>query len=131
MEAGTDFEPEFSGKHDNSILGVANKDYKVAATANSVMARMFARDVVSADQLVSLYKSQTFPTSSYGTAHNLTPDLQAKIHEAFFSFDWEGTKLKEEFGKNGESQFIDITFKEHWDVIRKIDAANGVQYTCQ
>jgi phosphonate transport system substrate-binding protein len=27
MVAGTDFEPAFSGKHDNSILGVANKDY--------------------------------------------------------------------------------------------------------
>jgi phosphonate transport system substrate-binding protein len=27
MVAGTDFEPVFSGKHDNSILGVANKDY--------------------------------------------------------------------------------------------------------
>ena len=131
MVAGEDFTPVFSGKHDNSILGVANKDYKVAATANSVMGRMYAREVVSPEQHVSIYKSQTFPTSSYGIAHNLTPELQDKIQEAFFSFDWEGTKLIEEFGKNGESQFIPITFKEHWAVIRTIDSANGVEYTCK
>jgi phosphonate transport system substrate-binding protein len=27
LEAGRDYEPVFSGKHDNSIIGVANKDY--------------------------------------------------------------------------------------------------------
>ena len=29
------YEPVFSGKHDNSVLGVANKDYPAAAIANS------------------------------------------------------------------------------------------------
>jgi phosphonate transport system substrate-binding protein len=28
------------------------------------------------------------------------------------------------------AQFIPIDFKEFWSVIREIDAANGVQYTC-
>ena len=46
LEARKDFEPVFSGKHDNSILGVANKDYPAAAVANSVMQRMIARGVV-------------------------------------------------------------------------------------
>ena len=36
MIAVRDYEPLFSGKHDNSILGVANKDYLVAAIANPV-----------------------------------------------------------------------------------------------
>ena len=124
-----DFEPTFSGKHDNSILGVANKDYPAAAVANSVLKRMIARDVVKQEQIKSIYKSQTFPTTGYGIAYNLKPELQEKIKEAFFSFKWEGTKLQKEF-KN-EGQFLPITFKEHWDVIRKIDAANGVQYTCK
>ena len=35
-----DFEPVYSGKHDNSILAVANKDYPAASIANSVLARM-------------------------------------------------------------------------------------------
>lgn len=126
-----DFEPVFSGKHDNSILGVANKDYQAAAIANSVLDRMLRRDVVSDDQIVSIYQSQTFPTTGYGIAHNLKPELQEQIQEAFFSFDWEGSELEEEFSKSGEAQFIPITFKEHWEVIRKIDDANGVEYNCR
>ena len=131
MIPGRDFEALFSGKHDNSVLGVANKDYLAASIANSVMFRMISRDVITADQIVSIYKSQTFPTTGYGTAHNLTPELQAQIQDAFFSFEWEGSSLEEEFKRNGEAQFIPITFKEHWAVIRKIDAANDVSYTCQ
>ncbi|MEQ8817485.1 MAG: phosphate/phosphite/phosphonate ABC transporter substrate-binding protein [Thalassobaculum sp.] len=131
MEAGKDFEPVFSGKHDNSILGVANKDYPAASIANSVMHRMIARDVIKADQVVSIYKSQTFPTTGFGYVYNLKPALQEKIKEAFFTFDWEGSALKEEFARSGEEQFIPITYKTHWDVIRKIDTANGVSYACK
>lgn len=131
MIAGRDFEPQFSGKHDNSILGVANKDYEAASVANSVLKRMLDREVVQAEQLVSIYKSQTFPTTGYGHVYNLAPELAEKVREAFFSFDWEGTALEEEFSRNGESQFIPITYQEYWDVIRKIDAANEVSYNCQ
>lgn len=123
-----DFEPVFSGKHDNSVLGVANKDYKAAAVANSVMNRMIDRDVVKASQINSIYKSQTFPTTGYGVAYNLKPELQEKIKEAFFSFQWEGSQLANEF--QNEGQFLPISFKDHWDVIRKIDTANGVTYSC-
>jgi len=126
-----DFEPVFSGKHDNSILGVANKDYPAAAIANSVWHRMVARDVIKQDQVVSIYKSQTFPTTGFGYAYNLKPELQEKIKEAFFSFNWEGSALKEEFKRSGEEQFIPITYKEYWEVIRKIDTANGVSYACK
>jgi len=131
MIADKDFSTTFSGKHDNSILGVANKDYDAASIANSVKARMIKRDVVKEEDLKVLYKSQTFPTTGYGHVYNLKPELAQQIKDAFFSFEWEGTSLKEEFEKNGEGQFIPITFKEHWDVIRKIDRANDVSYACQ
>lgn len=131
MVAGTDFTPAFSGKHDNSILGVANKDYPAASIANSVAKRMISRDVIKADQIVTIYKSQTFPTTGYGVAHNLTPALQDKIQEAFRTFKWEGSSLEAEFSKSGEARFIPITFKDTWSVIRQIDEANGVSYTCQ
>tara|TARA_R110002096_G_scaffold22830_29_gene73239 strand:- start:7932 stop:8900 length:969 start_codon:yes stop_codon:yes gene_type:complete len=126
-----DFTPVFSGKHDNSILGVANKDYDAASIANTVLTRMVSRDVVKPEQIVSLYKSQTFPTTGFGVAYNLTPELQAKIKEAFFTFDWAGTSLEKEFGKGGESQFIEMNYKDFWEVIRKIDTANGVSYACE
>ena len=125
-----DFTARFSGAHDNSILGVANKDYDAAAVANSVKARMIDRGLVSEDQLKTIYTSQTFPTTGFGVAYNLTPELQDKIRQAFFSFDWEGTKLLEEFSKSGDTKFIPITFKDDWAVIRQIDEANGVTYSC-
>ena len=130
LERDRDFEPRFSGAHDNSILGVANKDYDAAATANSVKARMIDRGVVQEDRLKTIYTSQTFPTTSFGVAHNLTPELQDKIKEAFFTFDWEGTKLLEEFSKSDDTKFLPITFKDNWAVIRQIDEANNVRYSC-
>lgn len=130
MVAGTDFEPVFSGKHDNSILGVANRDYPAAAIANSVKTRMIERGVVTEDQFKILYTSETFPTTGYGVAHNLTPELQDNIRRAFFEFDWEGTALQEEFSNSGEEQFIEINFAETWSVVRQIDATMGVQYSC-
>ncbi|MHA1134177.1 MAG: phosphate/phosphite/phosphonate ABC transporter substrate-binding protein [Alphaproteobacteria bacterium] len=125
-----DFTARFSGGHDNSILGVANRDYDAAAIANSVKARMLDRGVIKEDQVKTIYTSQTFPTTGFGVAHNLMPELQDKIREAFFTFDWEGSKLLEEFSKSDDTSFIPITFKDDWAVIRKIDAANGVVYSC-
>ncbi len=125
-----DFEPVFSGKHDNSIMGVANQDYLAASIANSVLSRMIARGELKADDVVSIYKSQTFPTTGFGVAHNLTPDLQAKIQEAFFTFDWDGTALQEEFEKSNEGQCLPLNYKDFWEVLRKIDTANRVSYSC-
>jgi len=130
LERGRDFEAAFSGAHDTSVLGVAHRDYDAAAVANSIKARMIDRGLVQADQLKTIYTSQTFPTTGFGVAHNLTPELQEKIKQAFFSFDWEGTKLLEEFSNSGESQFIPISFKDDWAVIRQIDEANDVEYSC-
>ncbi len=126
-----DFEAAFSGKHDNSILGVANKDYMAASIANSVKDRMLKRGVIKEGDVITIYKSQTFPTTGFGVVYNLKPELQEQIKDAFFSFDWEGTSLQEEFSKSGEEQFIPMTYKEFWEVIRKIDAANGVSYACE
>lgn len=131
MIAERDFEPVFSGKHDNSILGVANKDYPAASIANSVLARMIQRDVLKPEQVISIYKSQTFPTTGFGVVHNLKPELQEKIREAFFTFEWEGSSLQKEFEKSNEGQFLEMTYKEFWEVIRKIDTANGVSYACE
>ncbi|MCB1340416.1 MAG: phosphate/phosphite/phosphonate ABC transporter substrate-binding protein [Pseudooceanicola sp.] len=131
MEAGRDFEPAFSGKHDNTILGVANKDYPAGAIANSVMQRMIERDVIKPEQVKSIYKSQTFPTTGFGVVYNLKPELQEQIRDAFFTFNWEGSSLQEEFKKSGEEQFMEMNYKDFWDVIRKIDAANGVSYACK
>jgi phosphonate transport system substrate-binding protein len=129
LEAKRDYEPVFSGKHDNSVLGVANKDYDAAAIANEVMVRMFDRKVVDPKKIRTIYKSETFPTTSYGIAYNLDPKLAEKIKEAFFSYNWDGTPLQKEF--KGLDRFVPITYQKDWSVVRKIDEASGVKYTCK
>src|SRR6516225_1538150 len=119
----------FTSPTSNSGISVANKDYDAAAIANEVMFRMFERKVVDRDKIRSIYKSETFPTTGYGYAHNLDPALVEKIKQAFFTFPWEGSALKAEFKK--QDRFIPITYKKDWSVIRKIDAATGVKYTCK
>ena len=130
LVADKDYKTTFSGKHDNSILGVANNDYEAAAIANSVLARMLDRSIVKKNQYRMIYRSETFPTTGYGHAHNLHPVVAAKIREAFFTFDWAGSSLAEEFGKQANG-FVSIHHKSDWNVIRKIDTANGITYSCK
>ena len=128
--ADRDFTPTFSGKRDNSILGVYNGDYEIASIANSVMQRMERRGVIEKGKLRSIYKSPTFPTTAYGHAHNLHPELVAKIKTAFWTFDFDDDPVfKKEFAK--ADRFVGIRHKNDWAIIRQIDTANGVSYDCK
>ena len=123
-----DYKVIYSGKHDNSIMGVANKDYDAAPIASSVLDRMVQKGVVKREALRIIWESDPFPTTSYGMAHNLHPDLQKKVRDAFLSFDWKGTGLETEFGKQADT-FCPITFEKHWKPIRIIQKENKVVYT--
>ena len=123
-----DYKVMYSGKHDNSIMGVANKDYDAAPIASSVLDRMHDKGIVNKDDLRIIWQSKLFPTTSYGFAHNLHPDLKRQVTYAFLSFDWTGTALKKEFGKKSD-RFISISFKDHWSDIRTIQKTNGTKYT--
>ena len=133
LEAGRDYKSAFSGKHDNSVIGVANKDYDAAAVANSVKNRMVIRKAVDGTKIRTIYKSQTFPTTGYGHVYNLKPELAAKVREAFFTFNWQGTALLKEFEKSSPPQekFMPIDYKGYWQVVREIDGAMGVSYACK
>jgi len=125
---GKDYKASFSGKHDNSILGVVHGDYDAAAIANSVLRQMIRRGVVDAAKLRTIYTSETFPTTAYGVAHDLKPELARKIREAFLGFSWEGTGLQKEYAQTEGETFVPITYKERWEIVRKIDRAAGVDY---
>lgn len=123
-----DYAVIYSGKHDNSIMGVANKDYDAAPVASSVLDRMVQKDVVKRDDLRVIWESDPFPTTSYGFVNNLHPDLQKKVRDAFLTFDWTGSGLEQEFGKQAD-KFCAITFKDQWRPIRVIQKENGVVYS--
>ncbi|MFQ5785177.1 MAG: phosphate/phosphite/phosphonate ABC transporter substrate-binding protein [Alphaproteobacteria bacterium] len=123
-----DYEVIYSGKHDNSIMGVANGDYDAAPVASSVLDRMIDKGQLKREDIRVIWQSDLFPTTSFGLAYNLKPELQKKIVDAFLTFDWKGSGLEKEFGKQAD-RFIPITFKKQWDVIRTIQRENGVRYT--
>ncbi|USZ49653.1 phosphate/phosphite/phosphonate ABC transporter substrate-binding protein [Halomonas sp. DN3] len=122
-----DYEVVYSGSHDQSMLGVVAGDYDAAPVASEVVERMAARGLYDEGSVRMIFESQPFPTTSYTHAHDLAPDLVERIEEAFFSFDFAGTALGEEF--EGVEKFIPITYQDQWEVIRTIQASNGVSYT--
>lgn len=122
-----DYEVLYSGSHDQSMLGVVAGDYDAAPVASEVVERMAARDLYDEDSVRMIFESEPFPTTSYTYAHDLDPALVDSIKEAFFSFDFAGTALGEEF--DGVEKFIPITYQDQWKVIRTIQSANGVTYT--
>ena len=124
---GEDYEVIYSGGHDRSIMGVANKDYAAAPIASSVLDRMADRGAVDKDTIRVIHESQSFPTTSFGHAHNLHPRLALLIQKAFFTFEFEGTKLGKEF--SDVDRFIPITYRNNWGVIRTIQEMNDVNYT--
>ena len=128
LEEGRDYRTVYSGKHDNSILGVYNRDYEAAAVASTVLEQMVRRKVLDRSKLRVIYRSATFPTPAYGIAHDLEPALARKIRDAFFSFPWEGSGLLKEFGETEGESFIPVSYKEHWKLVREIDADAGVRY---
>ena len=122
-----DYKVIYSGKHDNSIMGVVNKDYDAAPVASTVMQRMMERGVFEPSEVRIIWKSDQFPGTSYGCAYNLTPDLQKKIKDAFLTFDWKGSGLEKDFGKRANA-FIAVDYIKHWNVLRTIQKANNVVY---
>lgn len=122
-----DYEVVYSGSHDQSMLGVVAGDYDAAPVASEVVDRMAERGLYDPEEVRVVWESQPFPTTSYAYAHDLAPDLKDRIEEAFFSFDFEGTALGEEF--TGVSKFVPITYEDQWAIIRQIQEANGVRYT--
>lgn len=122
-----DYDVTYSGSHDQSMLGVVAGDYDAAPVASEVVDRMAERGLYDPAEVRIVWESDPFPTTSYAYAHDLAPELKEKIKEAFFSFDFAGTALGEEF--TGVSKFIPITYKDQWKVIRQIQKANGVEYT--
>ncbi len=123
-----DYKVIYSGKHDNSIMGVVNKDYDAAPVASTVMQRMMERGIFDRSEVRIIWESDRFPGTSYGYSYNLAPYLQINILKAFLTFDWTGTGLAKDFGKRADA-FVFVDYAKHWKVIRTIQKENDVVYT--
>lgn len=124
---GKDYEIAFTGKHDNSILGVVNGDYDAAAVAHTVLERMANRGVVKKTDYKVVYTSPLFPVAGYSYAHNLDPRLVEKIKEAFFTFKIQGSSLAKEW--KTYTRFVPVSYRREWEAVAEILEANGVAFT--
>src|ERR1700681_4200181 len=78
-----DYRIIFSGKHDQSVMGVNSGDYDAGAVASDVFHRMAERGQVKESDFRIIYRSQKFPTSSFAYAHDLDPKLVDKMLGCF------------------------------------------------
>ena len=120
-----DYKPLMSGGHDKSILGVVSGDYDMGAVASDVYDRMITRGTTKADDFRVIYKSPVFPTSSFAYAHDLKPELAAKLQQCFFDFRFPAAMQKE---FNGDDRFLPISYKTDWAVVRDVAEKSGTPY---
>lgn len=123
---GEDYQVKYSGKHDQSILGVLSGDYEAAPVASDVFYRMASSGRINKNDFRIIYTSPKFPTSSFGYANDLSPNLASKIKSAFLSFRFP-KEMQKTFG--GADRFFPIDYDKDWKVIRDIAHASGVAYT--
>ncbi|MBL8700499.1 MAG: phosphate/phosphite/phosphonate ABC transporter substrate-binding protein [Alphaproteobacteria bacterium] len=125
LKPDEDYKPLMSGGHDKSILGVQLGDYDMAPVASDILERMTARGQVKPDAVRIIWQSDTFPTSSYSIAHDLKPELQARIKSCFLNYSFTEAMRKE---YNGEDRFLPMTYKETWRPIREVAEKSGTPY---
>ncbi len=120
LTPGKDYEIKFSGKHDQSVLGVNTGDYDAAHVASDVFERMAERGQIKEADFRILYRSQRFPTSSFAYAHDLKPELAIKLVKCFADF-----RFPPEMQKNfdGADRFVSINYRKDWEVVRTVDKA--------
>ncbi len=123
LQPGQDFSIRYSGGHNESIAGIAKKQYQAAAVASDVLRRAIANGEIKKEQYRVIYESEDFPTAGFGYVYNLKPEIVAKVKEAFKTFNWKGTGVEREFAASEQTQFAEISFKNNFALIRRIDDA--------
>jgi phosphonate transport system substrate-binding protein len=124
---GKNYQIAFSGKHDNSILGVVNGDYDAAAVADTVLERMVNRGVVKRTDYKVIYTSPVFPAAGFAYHHTLDPGLAARLKEAFYTFRIPGTSVGKDF--RDATRFAPIDYRKDWEAVVGILEANGASFT--
>jgi phosphonate transport system substrate-binding protein len=69
-----------------------------------------------------VFESQTFPPTAWGVNYRIAPELQAKIRDAFLSYNWAGTLMKETWPEN--DRFIPVNYEKDYAITRAIRAGS-------
>lgn len=120
-----DYKVTFSGKHDQSVLGVNTGDYEAAAVASDVFDRMVKRGQVKEDNFRIIYRSDRFPTSSFAYAHDLEPAFRDRMLKCFYEYRFTD-EMKKAF--DGADRFVPITFLKDFGIVRQVAEAGGESF---
>lgn len=121
----TDYKVLYSGKHENSILGVAAGDYDAAPIAHDLLVRMAERGMVKMDDFRIIWQSREFPPGGLLMAHDLAPALQKKIRDCTTAFRYPAEMVK---GFQGADRWVPVNYKDTWEIVRKVAAATGESF---
>ena len=117
-----DYKIIFSGKHDQSVMGVNSGDYDAGAVASDVFHRMAVRGQIKESDYRVIYRSQKFPTSSFAYAHDLDPKLVDKMLGCFYDYRFP-PEMQKAF--DGADRFFPINYKTNWEVVRAVAKGSG------
>ena len=117
-----DYKIIFSGKHDQSVMGVNSGDYDAGAVASDVFHRMAERGQVKEADFRIIYRSQKFPTSSFAYAHDLEPKLADKLLSCFYDYRFPPEMVK---AFDGADRFFPVNYKTTWEPVRAVAAGSG------
>jgi phosphonate transport system substrate-binding protein len=117
-----DYKIIFSGKHDQSVMGVGSGDYDAGAVASDVFHRMGERGQIKEADYRIIYRSQKFPTSSFAYAHDLEPKLADKMLSCFYEYRFPAEMQK---AFDGADRFFPINYKTSWEAVRQVAAGSG------
>lgn len=120
-----DYKILFSGKHDQSILGVRSGDYDAAPVASDVFHRMATRGQIKEDDFRIIWKSEKFPTSSFAYAHDLEPKFRDQMLKCFYDYRFNAEMQK---AFDGADRFFPITYQKDWAVVRQVAESGGESF---
>lgn len=120
-----DYKILFSGKHDQSILGVKSGDYDAAPVASDVFHRMATRGQIKEDDFRIIWRSEKFPTSSFAYAHDLEPKFRDQLLKCFYDFRFNAEMQK---AFEGADRFFPISYQKDWAVVRQVAESGGESF---
>ena len=121
-----DYKVLYSGKHENSVAGVASGDYDAAPIAHDILVRMAERGMVRMEDFRIIWRSRDFPPGGLSMAHDLAPALQQKLRDCTFNFKYTPEMVK---GFQGADRWLPIDYKRDWEIIRKVAQESGQSFT--
>lgn len=117
-----DYKVIYSGKHDNSVIGVLRGDYDAAAVADDILERMIANGALKANELRVIYTSKSFPAGSMVHAHDLAPALVKSIRDCTLGYRFS-PELVAAF--QGSDRFLALDYKRDFEGVRQVANASG------